>query len=172
MERTALHHVLVGAVLFGFWVVLSGKLDAVHLLMGLACAAGVTALSGGLLFTRVGEGNERRWLSFLPWGRILAYLPWLAWETFKANLAMIPLILGPSSRLAPRIVRFRAGVQSDVARSTLGSSITLTPGTLTLDVTSDGEYVVHAIDEGSAEALLAGTMQAKVARTFGEEGAS
>jgi multicomponent Na+:H+ antiporter subunit E len=167
--RSALHHLLVFLGLFCFWIILSGKLDAFHLVAGGLCAALVTWVSGRLLYSELEEdGPGRQWLSFLPWWRVLLYAPWIGSEIVKANLAMVSFILGPSSRLKPRLLRFNPGLKTEVARFVLGNSITLTPGTLTLDI-SGGEYLVHALDESSAKSLLDGSIARKVAWCFGEE---
>ena len=50
----------------------------------------------------------------------------------------------------------------------LANSITLTPGTITIDITEDGVYSVHALTEELREGLLDGSMQAKVAWLYGE----
>jgi len=167
MARSALHHGIVWAALFGFWLVLSDHFDPAHLVLGAVSVTGVTLLSGRLLYTEV-DGGGRRWLTRLPWLRILLYLPWLEWEIVKANVQVLKLVLGPMDRVRPRVVRFRTGLETEVSRVTLANSITLTPGTVTLDLTGDGEYLVHAIDAPSAEGLLAGDMARKVAHTFGE----
>ena len=52
--------------------------------------------------------------------------------------------------------------------TTLANSITLTPGTVTLNVTDDGLYEVHALNQGFADGLLEGGMQQKIAELFGE----
>jgi multicomponent Na+:H+ antiporter subunit E len=155
--------------LLAFWIILSGKLDALHLGMGAASAALVCWLSADLLFTRMDSG-ERKWLTFMNWGRQLAYLPWIVWEIVKANIQVLKLVLSPLSRLRPSIVSFKADLSSEVSRVVLANSITLTPGTVTLDLDLEGVYTVHAIDRAAAEGVLDGTMARKVAWTFGEDG--
>ena len=51
----------------------------------------------------------------------------------------------------------------------LANSITLTPGTVTLNVTDDGLYEIHALTKGAAEGVLDGSMQKKVADLYGEK---
>ena len=63
---------------------------------------------------------------------------------------------------------FRANYDNPAARALLANSITLTPGTVTVDILEDGTYSVHALTEESKAGLLDGTMQGKVARLFGE----
>lgn len=70
--------------------------------------------------------------------------------------------------LHPQIVWFQANYDNPAARALLANSITLTPGTVTVDILEDGTYSVHALTEGAKEGLLDGTMQGKVARLFGE----
>ncbi len=171
MQGRTLHILLVWLLLFGFWVVLSGKLDAVHLGMGVFSATLVTWLSAGVLYTRRDDG-ARTWLAFIPWGRLLAYLPWLAWEIVKSNIQVLKLVLGPISRLDPAVVTFRPPLRSEVSRVFLANSITLTPGTVTLDVSLEGEFLVHALDRAAGEDLVAGGMGRKVAWAFREEGAA
>jgi multicomponent Na+:H+ antiporter subunit E len=167
MQRSLLHVLVVWIALFAFWIALSGKLDAVHLVMGAVTAALVTRLSSDLLFTRTDSGRVY-WLTFIPWGRFVAYLPWLAWEVVKANYQVLKLVLGPLSKLRPTVVSFKPPLSSEVSRAVLANSITLTPGTVTLDVGLDGVYHVHAIDEASARGVLDGAMARKVAATFRE----
>lgn len=63
---------------------------------------------------------------------------------------------------------FQANYDNPAARALLANSITLTPGTVTVDILEDGTYSVHALTEGAKAGLLDGTMQGKVARLFGE----
>lgn len=168
MKGRPLHLLLVWLLLFGFWIVLSGKLDGVHLAMGAFSASLVTWLSADLLFTRNDDGR-RSWLAFIPWGRFLAYLPWLGWEIVKSNIQVLKLVFSPLSRLRPAVVTFRPELRSEVSRVFLANSITLTPGTITLDVDLRGVFLVHALDRSSADDLVAGGMGRKVAWVFREE---
>lgn len=70
--------------------------------------------------------------------------------------------------IEPQIFNFQSKLRSDISLVTLANSITLTPGTITVYVSSDGAFSVHAIDEISRQGLP-GEMEARVARAFGEE---
>ncbi len=167
-QGRARHHIIIFVFLFGLWLVLSGKFDMVHVSMGAAGALSVTWLSGDLLYSSR-AGGERRWLTELPWHRIVfSYLPWLGLEIVKANIQVLRLVLGPRSLLQPRLVRYRPRLQSEVALVTFANSITLTPGTVTVDVEEDGTIVVHAIDAATAAGLESGEMEARIAAVFGE----
>ena len=167
-QGRARHHIITFVFLFGLWLVLSGKFDGLHLSMGVAGAVFVTWLSGDLLYSTSGK-REQRWLTDLPWHRILfIYLPWLGLEIVKANIQVLQLVLGPRSLLRPRLVRYRPRLKSEVALVTFANSITLTPGTVTVDVEEDGTFIVHAIDAATAAGLESGEMEARIAAVFGE----
>ena len=142
-------------------------------MFGAICAIGTTLLSSSLLYTEEGRGPKeergRKWLTALPWWRMAGYIPWLALEIIKANLLMVPMILGSRSRLRPRMVTVNCGLRREVTRAALGNSITMTPGTLTVDVSEDGEYLVHAVDSNSEQGLLSRRMEKKVAWALGDE---
>lgn len=168
MKRRGLHHLLVFGALFAFWVVLSGKLDATHLIMGLCSAALVSALSARHLYSADGLGGPGFYLSMIRWHHVALYLPWLAWEVVKANVYVLKLVLGPRSGWNPQITTIAPDLKSEMAQVILANSITLTPGTVTLDVV-DEKFKVHAIDVAVALDLESGTMGRRVKAAFGRE---
>ena len=70
--------------------------------------------------------------------------------------------------MEPVLVTVHTDLKTETARVILANSITLTPGTVTMNVTEDGLYEIHALTDGAAEGLLGGGMQQKVADLFGE----
>ena len=102
----------------------------------------------------------------LPWGRMVAYLPWLLWQIVLSSIAVARVVLSPRMPIRPRLVRFKVQLPGDVAYLTLGNSITLTPGTVTVDRHGD-ELLIHALTEQSVDGLLSGDMQKRVAGVFG-----
>ena len=152
------------ALLFGAWVIFSGQLDAVHLAYGVVCAALVAATSYDLLLPPTATPVTPAVLL-----RHVTYVPWLLWEVLLANLHLIHLILQPSA-IRSQVVRFRTTLRSDLAKVTLGISITLTPGTITMRIRGD-EFVVHALSDKVADELRSGDMERRVARLYGETAA-
>ena len=151
--RDAVSAMLWTVALFALWVALSGKLDALHLGMGAAAAAGVAVATRPLLgLPPAVKGSSEAPLNARVAGRFLLFLPWLLGQVVVGSVQVALLVLGPRLRLAPRVVRMRAPLPHPVARLTLANAITLTPGTVTLDVEGD-EYLVHALTEGSARGL-------------------
>jgi len=151
-------------IMFGIWVVLSGKFDAFHLSLGLISCGIVAYLSSDLLF------SSPRIKGLLPqWARFARYIPWLMLQIIKANLHVTYLVFHPRMMelIDPRIIKFRSKLQSDLALVTFANSITLTPGTITVDVSIDGNFKVHAIDKASGDPLP-GAMEANIAKAFRE----
>ena len=97
----------------------------------------------------------------------ILYLPWLIYQIYLANLHVVYLVWHRGMPIDPKIIRFKTKLESDLALVTLANSITLTPGTITLDI-RDGEYYVHALSKKVADDLLTGDMQNRVAKIYGE----
>ena len=163
-ERFDYGRVLSFLILMVLWIIFSGRFDAFHLVMGLIASALVTLFSGDLLFT---FHEPRRILGL--WMRLAGYLPWLLYQIFRANLHVMALVFHPrmSERIDPKIITFDSRLKSDFARVLFANSITLTPGTITVDVTALGRFSVHCIDEASGK-NLPGEMEAKIASVFQE----
>jgi multicomponent Na+:H+ antiporter subunit E len=156
--------VLTFIIMFGLWVLLSGHFDSFHLTLGLISSGIVSFLSSDLLFP------SPKIRGLLPqWARFIRYIPWLMLEIIKANLHVTYLVFHPRMMelIDPRIIKFRSKLKSDLALVTFANSITLTPGTITVAVSIDGDFKVHAIDKASGDPLP-GAMEENIARTFGE----
>jgi multicomponent Na+:H+ antiporter subunit E len=92
------------------------------------------------------------------------FLPWLLYEIVVANVHLVYLVCRPQ-RLRPQVVRFRTELRGDVARVFLGNAITLTPGTITLDIVGD-EFIVHAVSDQSAASLQSGEMERRIGQAL------
>lgn len=139
-------------VSFITWCLLAWPYDAARgwdgqvLLVGLAASALVALVFGTALTDRPGMlVDPRRWF----WA--LCYIPVFAWYCLKANLQVAYLVLHPAMPIRPGIVKVRTGLKSRAAISALANSITLTPGTLTVDASDEGDLYVHWIDVKTAE---------------------
>lgn len=167
------HFFVLFLILFGIWTILSGKLDAKHLTIGLVTSLVVTLLTLKLLQLPGARDNQKYYMAFdFPVFNFLLYFVWLFWEIVKANIDVALIVLNPKLPIDPQMVTFKKAMDNPLAHVTLANSITLTPGTVTVDVIDD-LYVVHAITRGGALSLAPqegeGEMPIKVARLFGEE---
>jgi multicomponent Na+:H+ antiporter subunit E len=98
--------------------------------------------------------------------RALGYLPWLLWEIMKANLHVAGRILRPRMSISPSLVKVRCTQTHDIGRVIYANSITLTPGTVSVD-THGNEITVHALTAEAAQDLLEGSMDRRVTRMEG-----
>jgi multicomponent Na+:H+ antiporter subunit E len=155
--------------LFGFWQALSWRLDPLYLAMGLSVAAGVTLATQQLTSTIVHADRPSPPLRRAPVlaARFVAYGAWLVGRMVLAGVQIARLTLDPRLPIDPVELRFRTQLQSPMARTVFTNSITLVPGTLTVDL--DGEWVlVHALFPAAADDLVSGKLQNRVARLFDE----
>jgi multicomponent Na+:H+ antiporter subunit E len=150
--------IVTAAIMYVFWVLLSGYFDFFHLFSGLVCSLLVSYFSHDLLIgrdSRVGRG-------FKKFGRFMAYLPWLFYEIFKANVDVTRRTLHPRMPIEPKIIHVSTNLRSELGIVTFANSITLTPGTVTVAASHEGEFMIHVIAPDSAELLESGAMAGRV----------
>ena len=160
ISKIAITFCLMGS----FWILLSGYFDGFHLVAGGICSLIVTALSYRLLFS-----GKRSQFFRTSW-RLICYVPWELWQIVLSNIDVIRRVLDPRMPIDPCLIEIETPLRSEFALVTLGNSITLTPGTITVSVDPDkGTFLVHALAKEPAESLLVDqTMQRKVAGVFQE----
>ena len=163
--------VLQFVILFAFWLLLSGRFQAKYIIIGAIAAALVTFLTNDLFYMVLQRGERpgiriRRIL--LQMGRFLLYIPWLLLQIIQANLQVAYLVLHPRMPIEPGLLLFRTKMRKGIARVTLGNSITLTPGTITVSL-EDGNYIIHNLKPPLASSLVEGKMQNKIAHVYLEE---
>ena len=93
--------------------------------------------------------------------RLIGYWLWLAKEVVKSSLDVARIVLSPSLPISPQVVTVKASSRHPVDQVILANSITLTPGTLALDVYND-EIIVHALTADGADELRRGEMDRRV----------
>jgi multicomponent Na+:H+ antiporter subunit E len=98
--------------------------------------------------------------------RGLVYVPWIAWEVAKSNVDVARRVLSPRSALSPEVFVLNPTQKTDLGRVLYANSITLTPGTVSIEA-EDGTITVHAIAGEVADSLREGTMDRRVARLEG-----
>ena len=163
--------VVSGVVFFAVWVLLSEKMDAAHLGAGAAIAAAIAVSARRLwALSPVFGASASHPFSGVRWGRFLVYLVVLEWEIVLSAVQVAAVVLNPRLPIDPRIVRFRARLPHSLARLALANSITLTPGTVTIEVEGD-EFIVHALTAGSARGIELGGLRNWVAGLFDERAA-
>ncbi|MFC2157436.1 Na+/H+ antiporter subunit E [Acidobacteriota bacterium] len=151
-------------VLFGLWLILSGKYDLFHISTGFFSALIVTLIhlriNRYLYFQKlIAKDNSLRYIRFL------FFVPWLIWEILLASLQVAYVVLHPRIPINPSMVRFKTKLPNIAARVILGNSITLTPGTLTVNI-DDDEFLVHALTDASQSGIVDGSLPKQVAKLY------
>ena len=100
--------------------------------------------------------------------KVLLYWPWLLWEIVKANIDVTKRVLG-FAMISPTMVRIKATQRSDLGIVIFANSITLTPGTISIDVDEDGYILVHALSRNGTEGLEGGAMDRRVTELEGRD---
>ena len=133
------------AFMFIIWMFLGGNVSAHNVIAGLLVAGVITLVMGNLFASTPHYfGHVTKYLWFL-W-----YVPVFAWECLKANIDVARRILSPSLPINPGIIKVRTTIKSDIGLTILANSVTLTPGTLCVDMDiSKGFLYIHCIDVGS-----------------------
>ncbi len=163
-SRLGAPFILTFLLLFTTWILLSGRFDPFHLILGIISCLVISYISSDLLFDSFDLKK-----TLVQWPRFVAYIPWLLLEVFKANIHVMVLVFHPKMMrmIDPRIIKFKSRLKTDVSITTFANSITLTPGTITVYATEYGDFEVHVIDKASGESLP-GNMEVKIASIFNE----
>ena len=147
--------VSLSTALFGFWLLLSGHYTVFLIVVGALCCVGTVALAARMgIVDR--EGHPVHML-----GRALIYWAWLLKEIVKSAWRVAQIIVNPALPISPTITKITATQNTATGVTTYANSITLTPGTISLDVDGQDIYV-HAIERAGADSLDDGDMDRRV----------
>ncbi len=156
------HAISLALVLFALWLLLSGHY--VPLLIGLGALSVLLGVTIALRMDVVDREGHPIHLS----PKALLYWSWLAWEIVKSNVDVARRILSPTLPISPTVIRLKASQNSELGKVIYANSITLTPGTVSIDI--DGDKIeVHALTREAAQALRTGDMDRRVTRFEGDE---
>ncbi len=153
------------ACLLSFWCLLSGKWDAFHFGSGVLSCLAVAWISA-----KAHSSLGTTGLKVLP-GRIFRFLLYLIWLTQRILMAawhIACVVLDPKLPLNPKLSRHKSILSGDKNLTIFGTSITLTPGTITVDI-QNGEVLVHELDSDSAGDITSYAMENEIAKIKGEE---
>jgi len=129
------------------WIALTDIKNYQEIIAGIIASFLVTLLAGHFLVTTEKSRNILRRFYF-----IVLYLFRFIWEMIKANIHVAYLVIHPLLPIKPGIVKIKTGLKKDSAITVLCNSITLTPGTMTMDVNEETkELYIHWIDVKETE---------------------
>lgn len=147
-------------ILSGTWLLLSGHTSPLLLSLGLLSVTAVVACASRLEVL----DDEGVPVHLLP--KLIRYVPWLIGQVIRSNLDVARRIVSPELPIHPSVVKVDATHHTEVGRVTYANSITLTPGTISLDVSAE-TIEVHALTEDAANDLMSGEMARQVQRAEG-----
>ena len=143
-------------VLAAFWMAFSGMFQG--LLLSLGALSCVLVL---WLVIRADAADQQKVELKVYWFAWIAYSLWLLKEIALANYDVVCRILKGNSAIDPQLVRLPASQKTEVGRVIYANSITLTPGTVSVDL-DDESVMVHALSREGVEALEDGEMDRRV----------
>lgn len=151
----------LAVTLAAFWLLNSGHFDPILLALGLVSVVLVVGIA--LRMTIVDADHP----SLPVYLRAIGYFAWLIKEIVLANLHVVRRIWALKPQISPTVITLEASQVSDVGKVIYANSITLTPGTITLEITGN-RLQVHALTRDAAQDLLEDHMNKRVKRVEGE----
>ncbi len=149
-------------LLAAFWLLLSGHYDPLML--------GFGAFSLGLVFyISIRMDRLDGEVEYITFGqRVVRYWFWLVGQIFVSSIGVTKLVWGKTSDLSPSLEKVPATTVPDSTQVLYANSITLTPGTLSVDI-EDGDITVHALQKKSLQELKEGAMAKKISEIWKKE---
>lgn len=144
-----------------FWLLLSGFLKPLLLGFGVASVALVI-----FVFSRM-ERVDKEPQEFGTWLQIIRYIPWLLGQILSSSLRVTKLVWGSPNKVSPSLAKINVKAVPEARRTLYANSITLTPGTLSVDLDGD-EVTVHALEQSSIDELKEGYIATKITSIWSE----
>ncbi len=148
---------IISVILASFWFLMSPKLEPANVIIGIGCAVGLTFFWSPDLFK---PGQPMRF-NLKQLVKLVLYLAHLGWNVVLSGLNVAMIVLSPKMPISPGFVLLKTKLQKDLTRVLYANSITLTPGTITVDLNGD-RLLVHAMTEDAAKGVSDWYMQDKM----------
>jgi multicomponent Na+:H+ antiporter subunit E len=161
-RATAGQFLAVFGLSYAFYLLLAGTVTYTFELVTGAISAAIVAVS---LWRVSLTGPIQSGRALRQALRLCLYVPYLLFEITKSNVEIAYIVLHPNLPIDPEMVEFDAAVWTPLSVATLANSITLTPGTLTVDATRR-HFTIHSLTSGSKESLLDGGLERAVRFVF------
>lgn len=146
LRQRLLPHPVTSLVLVTVWLLLNHSVSAGHVVLGAALGWLIPLFTQRFFPEPVYLGRA---------GVLVRFLAVVLWDIVVANFSVARLALAPVSRLRPGFVRVPVDVEDDFALTALANTISLTPGTVSAQITPDRRHIlVHALDLGDESALV------------------
>lgn len=145
--KTNVSRLITFAVSFSLWMLLSFQFEWQHIITGLAVSL-LVALMMGDMFTK----EALKWFNLRRYAWFFYYMFVFTVECIKANFDVAYRVLHPALPINPGIVKVKTILKTETALTFLANFITLTPGTLSVDVDKEGQFLyIHWVDVGAQD---------------------
>ena len=161
IRKTALHATL----LMIFWLIMSGMYDLFHVSLGVFSVITVMLINYGILNYNYFNETENSESGF-KYLRLPYYLIFLLKEIIISALKVSYLVLHPKMPIKACIVKFRVNLPNMNAKVLLANSITLTPGTVSIDIKEDNMFIVHSFTNANTAAWMDYVLAREVAKLY------
>lgn len=160
-----LNKIIYFLICFATWLLLTYSLSWQNLVAG-----AVIAFITTMVFSRFFNFNVMKALSPVRWFWMIVYIIYFTWQCVKANFDVAYRVLHPAMPIKPGIVRVRLSLQGSIARTILANSITMTPGTIAVDIIDDIMYVhwiyIRSVDHDSYAYNISGKFERILKKIF------
>ena len=133
--------VVLFIIAFILWILLTWPVDVQDTVLGVVCA-----LLVAFVMRELTTEKHERLINPARYFWMIVYFVVFVFYVIKANVDVAYRVLHPAMPIHPGIVKVKSTLRSATARTMLGNSITLTPGTMTVDILDDGTIYVHWIN--------------------------
>lgn len=163
------HYIRFSVYLFLFWLLISGSLHLKFICIGAAASFAVAWVCMPLFMIRNFKRTKKYFALDVSLIQFAIFFIWLLKELILSNLDVAWAVWKKAMPVEPKLIRFRMHFDNPLAIALLANSITLTPGTLTLNVSNEGIFEIHALTPTAAKGIAEGNMVRKVAKLFRED---
>ena len=127
-------------VLVAYWLTLSGYFD--HPVLFVTGSISVLLVVGLCSRMKILDSETAPYFH----GKSIGYFVWLGKEIVKANVSVVKAVMSPDMKISPKIIKVKMDHETDLGRTIFANSITLTPGTISVEL-EEGKILVHALLE-------------------------
>lgn len=163
IKSTAFHF----CAMMAFWLILSGLYDFFHIFLGVISVVLVLWFNSRIYNYKFFDESEYQPANFRIL-RLFYFIPFLIWEIISSSFRIAYIIIHPKMPMKTGIIKFKTNLPNINAKVLLGNSITLTPGTVTLQIDKD-EFLVHSLTHEAAEAHIDHSLAVEVAKVYGTD---
>lgn len=149
-------YIILFVSLFLFWLVLSSSFAIESVLIGIVASIAVTVYSKDIVFAE----EETSLYKFSGVIELIRFVWHLIIEVIKANIGVVKIVLDPSLPISPRfvVVAIPDNLKKNFNKVVYANAITLTPGTLTVDILGEG-YLIHALNEDAVNGIKGSVLE-------------